>query len=190
MVLANFFEAIRVWLLTVPCCSKKCLRKLSVEDISSSELQHTSLDQTERRSYVLTYLNGNSRIEDSGTFLTEFVVKEKKVCREALFLIHNINKEWFLRHLNKFKEGAVEVEPGNKNKKSQHRGLQTVLLAKILYLLCWAVPARQEDHSFAILLYLPETHNIRSIRISQFQKIFKEHFPHVDIPKVLNSVAC
>ena len=112
----------------MPCCSKKCLRKLSLEDISSGELPFTSLDQTERRNYVLTYLNGHSRMEDSGEFLTEFIVKGKKVCREAWLLIHNINKEWFRRHLKKFQEGAVEVEHGNKNKKRPtKRGLQTVL---------------------------------------------------------------
>lgn len=71
------------------------MRKLSVEDINSCELQFTSLDQTERRNYVLNYLSNHSRVEDCGEYMTEFIVKGRAVCREAWLLIHNMNKEWF-----------------------------------------------------------------------------------------------
>lgn len=46
--------------------------------------------------------------------MIEFMVKGKLVCREVWLLIYSINKEWFRRLFNKFKEGVVEVEYGNK----------------------------------------------------------------------------
>lgn len=105
-----------LWLLATPCCEKKCTRKLSV-DVNATELHFRNIDQTQRRNYVLAYLSDHSQVDYSGDYMTEFMVKGKSVCREVWLLIHSINKEWFRRLFNKFKEGAVEVEHGNKGTK-------------------------------------------------------------------------
>ena len=72
------------------------------------------MDQTQRHNYLLGYLPDYSRVEDSGDYVTEFMVKGKSVCREAWLLIQSVSKEWFRRLFKKFKEGAVKVEHGNK----------------------------------------------------------------------------
>ena len=96
---------------------KKCTRKLSVEDVNATELHFRNMDQSQRRHYVLAYLSDHSQVDYSGDYMTEFMVKGKSVCREVWLLIHSINKEWFRRLFNKFKEGAVKVEHGNKGTK-------------------------------------------------------------------------
>ena len=59
----------------------------------------------------------HSQLYDSGDYTTEFMVKGKSVCREVWLLIHSINKEWLRRLFSQFRDGAVEVEHGNKDTK-------------------------------------------------------------------------
>ena len=49
-------------LLAIPCCQQKFLRKLSIEDIHTSELHFKNMDQTGQRNYVLGYLTNRSQL--------------------------------------------------------------------------------------------------------------------------------
>lgn len=184
-----------LWLLAMPCCEKKCMRKLSVEDVNATELHFRNMDQTQQCNYVLSYLSDHSQVDYSGDYVTEFMVKGKSVCREVWLLIHSINKEWFRRLFNKFKEGAVEVEHGNKgNKKPSQRTTDCIAWLQF-FISC--VGQYQPDNK---TIHLPscftrlsiyrrlceenKSFNTPSIGLSQFYSIFHDHFPHVVIPKV------
>ena len=110
--------------------------RIFIEDIQTSELHFKNMDQTGQRNYVLGYLTNHSQLQDSGQYKTEFFVKGKSVCREAWLLIHSINKEWFRRLFLTFKDGAVELEHGNKGQKKPSRRC----LVAVLSYLCWPIP--------------------------------------------------
>jgi len=171
------------------------MRKLSIEDISSCELHFSNLNQTEKRNYIIDYLSNHSKKCDLCEFITEFIVKGKSVCREAWLLIHSVNKEWFRRMFNKFKEGAVEVEHGNLGQKKPSQKTTDCIAWLQFFVSC--VGQYQPDNK---TIHLPScftrlsiyqrmceensSFNAPSVGISQFYSIFREHFPHVLIPKV------
>lgn len=184
-----------LWLLATPCCEKKCTRKLSV-DVNATELHFRNIDQTQRRNYVLAYLSDHSQVDYSGDYMTEFMVKGKSVCREVWLLIHSINKKWFRRLFNKFKEGAVEVEHGSKGTKKPSQRTTDCIAWLQFFVSC--VGQYQPDNK---TIHLPscftrlsiyrqlceeniKSFNTPSIGLSQFYSIFHDHFPHVVIPKV------
>lgn len=177
------------------------MRKLSVEDVNTTELHFCNMDQTQRRNYVLGYLSDHSRVEDSGDYVTEFMVKGKSVCREAWLLIHSVSKEWFRRLFNKFKEGAVKVEHGNKGvKKPSQRSTECIAWLEF-FVSC--VGQYQPDNK---AIHLPscftrlsiyqrlceenKSFNTPSIGMSQFYSIFHDNFPHVFIPKENRFTKC
>ena len=51
-------------LLGVACCDTKCMRKLSIEDIHSTEMHFQNKDQAEKRIYILGFLSENSSMGD------------------------------------------------------------------------------------------------------------------------------
>ena len=56
--LFNVFFSVRddeciLQLLGVACCDRKCMRKLSIQDIHSSELHFHNKDQAEKFNYIL-----------------------------------------------------------------------------------------------------------------------------------------
>ena len=53
-------------LLGVACCDRKCIRKLSIEDVHSSELLFHNMDHAEKRNYIHGFLSENSNMGDSG----------------------------------------------------------------------------------------------------------------------------
>ena len=96
-----------MWILSINCCSKRCMKKLSVEGI-----------QKARRNFTLEFLHEHTRISESGEYETEFFVKGKRVCRESWLLAHQMNKETFRRLKKKLKEGVLVSEHGNKGKRA------------------------------------------------------------------------
>lgn len=119
----------------------------------------------------------------------------RTVCREAWLLIHSLNKEWFRRVFNKFKEGAVEVEHGNKGQKKPSQKSKDCIAWLQFFVSC--VGQYQPDNK---TIHLPscftrlsvyqrmceenESFSGPSIGISQFYAIWRDHFSHVLIPKV------
>ena len=173
------------------------MRKLSIEDISACEVNFSSMDQSQKRNYVLGYLSSHSKVEDSGDYSTEFIVKGKSVCREAWLLIHNMSNEWYRRQIHKFKEGTLEVQHGNKGLKKQSQRCKDCIAWLDFFISC--VGQYQPDKK---TIHLPSCftrlsiyqrmceeneaymYNTSSIGLSQFYSIFRDHFPHVLIPKV------
>ena len=171
------------------------MRKLSIEDISSCELHFRNLNQTEKRNYVIEYLSNHCQPYDSGEFITEFFAKGKSICREAWLLIHNVNREWFRRIFNKFKQGSVEVEHGNLGQKKPSQKTTDCIAWLQFFVSC--VGQYQPDNK---TIHLPScftrlsiyqrmceentSFNSPSVGISQFYSIFRGHFSHVLIPKV------
>ena len=172
------------------------MRKLSIEDVNACEVNFSNMHQTQRRNYVLGYLSDHSKVEDLGEFNTEFIVKGKSVCREAWLLIHKISKEWYRRQYQKFKEGAIEVEHGNKElKKSSQRSTECIAWLEF-FISCVGAqyqPDKKTIHLPSCFTRLSiyqrmceenEALNTPSTGVSQFYSIFRDHFPHVLIPKV------
>ena len=60
------------------------MRKLSVDDLWYAEVQFNEKSQTAKRNFVLEFLHDHSQINDSGEYETEFFVRGKSVCREAI----------------------------------------------------------------------------------------------------------
>lgn len=105
-----------LWILSINCCQKRCMRKLSVDDIQHAEVQFDERRQTCKRNFVLELLHNHSHVNDVGEYETEFFIRGKSVCKGAWLLSHNMNKETFRRILNKFKDGVLVLEHGNKGK--------------------------------------------------------------------------
>ncbi|XP_068669901.1 uncharacterized protein [Montipora foliosa] len=177
------------------------MRKLSIEDVSSCELHFQNLNQTEKRNYVIEYLSNHCQSCDSGEFITEFFAKGKSICREAWLLIHNVNREWFRRIFNKFKEGTVEVEHGNLGQKKPSQKTTDCIAWLQFFVSC--VGQYQPDNK---TIHLPScftrlsiyqrmceentSFNAPSVGISQFYSIFRGHFSHVLIPKENRFTKC
>ena len=68
-----------LWVLSLLCCDKRCLRQLSVEDIKYAEARK----MTGKQNYFLEVLHQQSRLSESGVYETEFFVRGKGICREA-----------------------------------------------------------------------------------------------------------
>ena len=109
-----------------------------------------------------------------------------------------MNKEWFRRHFNKFKEGAVKVEHGNKYKKKPTQRNADCIAWLQFFVACVGQyqPDKKTIHLPSCFTKLSiyqrmceenELHNTPSIGVSQFYTIFRNHFPHVFIPKVLKA---
>ena len=78
--LFQFFSAITVrkeeeilWILSINCCPKKCLKKLSCDDIHYCEVRLHDKNQTEKRNFVLEFLQNQSQTSDSGEYVTELI---------------------------------------------------------------------------------------------------------------------
>lgn len=113
------------------------------------------MDQTlQRCNYVLGYLSNHSQVDDSGDYVTEFMVKGKLVFREAWLLIHSSHKEWFRRLFSKFREGAVEVEHGNKGAKKPSQRTADCIAWLHLFVSC--VGQYQPDNTSAFMLHETE----------------------------------
>ena len=99
-------DEVVLWILSLNCCQKRCMRKLSFDDIRLAEVQFKERKQTGKSNLVLEFLHNHSQINDSacGESETKFFVRGESVCREAWLLAHNLNKETFRRILNKFKD--------------------------------------------------------------------------------------
>ena len=184
-----------LWLLTIICCENKCLRKLSIDDINHCEANIKSKGQTDWRNYLLEYLHSHSKHDDNGGYVTEFVVKGRKVCKEAWLLVHDIKKETFRRMYGQFQKGAVNVEHGHLGIKRPTEKTKDCIAWLEFFVNC--VGQHQPDQKtihlpscFTILsIYkqMVQEHDslgVTSVGLSQFYRIFNQNFPHVSLPKV------
>ena len=73
-------DEVVLWILSLNCCQKRCMRKLSFDDIRLAEVQFNERKQTGKRNLVLEFLLNHSQINDSGEYETEFFVSGKSVC--------------------------------------------------------------------------------------------------------------
>lgn len=134
-------------------------------------------------------------VPKSGEYDTEFFVKGKRVCREAWLLAHQLNKETFRRIHQKFKDGVLVSEHGNKGRKQ--------VMAKTSDCIAWlqffinCVGDHQPDKR---TIHLPSCFsksdiykkmleentslNQPTVSLSKFYNIWEKHFSHVHIPKV------
>ena len=151
--------------------------------------------QTDRRNYLLDYLHSHSKHDDSGGYVTEFVVKGRNVCKEAWLLVHDIKKETFRRIYEKFQKGAVNIEHGRLGVQRLTEKTKDCIAWLEFFINC--VGQHQPDQktihlpsSFTVLsIYkqMVQEHDslsIASVGLSQFYRIFNQYFPHVSIPKV------
>lgn len=95
-------------------------------------LQH---ELTPWQNYFLGYLSDHSKVEDSGEYMIELMVKVKLVCREASLLIHSTKREWFRRLFNQLKEGAVRKEHGNSVKEPSKRSTDCIAWLEFLIII-------------------------------------------------------
>ena len=188
-------DEVVLWILKLNCCQKRCMRKLSFDDIRHAEVQFSERQQTGKRNLVLEFLHNHSQINDSGEYETEFFVRGKSVCREAWLLAHNMNKETFRRILNKFKDGVLVLEHGNKGK-----GTVMPKTAECISWLQFFVNSIGDHQPNKGCIQLPSCFgridiykkmmeentalNLPTVSLSHFYNIWEKHFTHVLIPKV------
>ena len=180
-----------LWVLGRNCCEKKCLKKLSVEDIQYAEAKR----QAGKQNYLLEFLHQHSQLSESGEVNTEFFVRGRSVCREVWLLTHNLSRKSFRRIMTKFKEGATMVEHGNTGRRS--------MMSKTAECIAWlqffvgCVGDHQPDNG---LIHLPSCFSKSDIykkmqeenaaldqptvSLSHFYSLWDKHFSHVTIPKV------
>ena len=168
---------------------------MSFDDIRHAEVQFSERQQTGKRNLVLEFLHNHSQINDSGEYETEFFVRGKSVCREAWLLAHNMNKETFRRILNKFKDGVLVLEHGNKGK-----GTVMPKTAECISWLQFFVNSIGDHQPNKGCIHLPSCFgridiykkmmeentalNLPTVSLSHFYNIWEKHFTHVLIPKV------
>lgn len=190
-----------LWILSINCCQKRCMRKLSVDDIQHAEVQFNERRQTCKRNFVLEFLHNHSHVNDIGEYETEFFIRGKSVCKGAWLLSHNMNKETFRRILNKFKDGVLVLEHGNKGKNT--------VMAKTAECISWlqfivnSIGDHQPDKG---CIHLPSCFsrsdiyrkmleentalNLPTVCLSHFYNIWEKHFAHVLIPKENRFTKC
>ncbi|XP_074628853.1 uncharacterized protein LOC141886566 isoform X1 [Acropora palmata] len=194
-------DEVVLWILNLNCCQKRCMRKLSFDDIRHAEVQFNERQQTGKRNLVLEFLHNHSQINDSGEYETEFFVRGKSVCREAWLLAHNMNKETFRRILNKFKDGVLVLEHGNKGK-----GTVMPKTAECISWLQFFVNSIGDHQPNKGCIHLPSCFgridiykkmmeentalNLPTVSLSHFYNIWEKHFTHVLIPKENRFTKC
>lgn len=185
-----------MWLFTILCCEKRCLRQLSIDDIHHVEVVLQERSQTDKRNYVLDFLQQYSVLKEAGDYDVNFIIKGKPVCREAWLLAYNLPKNSFWRLMSKFKEGATKLEHGNKGKKS--------IMAKTGECIAWLqyffttigdhMPDSNAIHLpscfskrdiYKKMLEENSSFNQPTVSLSHFYSIWEKYFNHVTIPKVI-----
>ncbi|KXJ06166.1 hypothetical protein AC249_AIPGENE6286, partial [Exaiptasia diaphana] len=191
-----------LWLLSVPCCKERCLHHFSICDIQQCEVNLKDRKQTDQRNYLLDFLHQHGKLDDSGEYYeVEFVFKGKHVCREAWLLAHNVSKSSFRRVMAKFKEGAVQVEHGNKGRRTV-RDKTGQCIAWLEYFFKTIGDFQPTSNA----IHLPScfskidiyrkmfeentAFNQPTLSLSHFYKIWEKHFNHVTIPKENRFTKC
>lgn len=180
---------------SVNCCDKKCLRKLSIEDINYCESSFKNMEQTTRRNLILGYLHMHSKPIHSGGFETEFYAGGKCVCKEAWLLAHDVKPDSFRRIYAEFGNGTLRLEHGHSGSKRPTQKTKDCIAWLEFFVSC--VGQHQPDQA---TIHLPSCFSISSIyqkmveesnsfgvesvSQSQFYSVFHHEFPDVVIPKV------
>ena len=72
-----------LWIPSPNCCQKRCMRKLSADDIWHVEVQFNERRETGKRNLEFEFLFNESQINDSRKYETALSVRGESVCREA-----------------------------------------------------------------------------------------------------------
>ncbi|XP_032217810.1 uncharacterized protein LOC5517433 [Nematostella vectensis] len=190
-----------LWILTIKCCSNKCMRSLSIEDLDYAQVNLKERTQTERRNYLLDFIQSHSKLNDSGEFETEFMIRGKIVCKEAWLLACNVSRSSFSRVAKQYKDGVVVVQHGNKGKKG--------IMAKTADCIAWLqffIGSIGDNQPDSKTIHLPscfsgvdiykkmKDENTRfglpTISLSHFYRLWEQHFSHVLIPKENRFTKC
>ena len=185
-----------LWILTIKCCTNKCMRFLSIEDLHHAQVNLKERSQTERRNYLLDFIQAHSKLNESGEFETEFMVRGKIVCKEAWLLACNVSKRSFSRVAKQYKDGVVVVQHGNKGRKR--------VMAKTADCIVWLqffIGSIGDNQPDSKTIHLPSCFSIvdiykrmkeentrfglPTVSLSHFYRLWDQHFSHVLIPKVI-----
>lgn len=95
-------DEVGLWIPSLNCCQKRCMRKSSTDDIWHVEVQFNERRETGKRNLVFEFLFNESQINDSGKYETALSVRGESVCRSRSKwpLAHNVNEETLHRILN------------------------------------------------------------------------------------------
>lgn len=180
--------------ISVSCCENRCMRSLSVEDLFQMECSLKVKSQSEKRNYVLSFLHVHSKVNESGEYETDFIIRGKPVCQKARVTAHDMTKDTFWPLYNLFKNGVTVVEHGIKGRNS----LMQTTKECIAWLEFFVHPIgdHQPDRK---VIHLPscfsrldvfkkmqeENTQFRqpSVSMTHFYRLWDKHFSHVLIPK-------
>ena len=179
-----------VLVLTSDCCIEKCLRQLSFNDIQACEVKFASKTKNEQRNWILGFLSDHTK--EGETNKTEFQVKGQKVCKMAWLQAHNIKKDRYRRIMQDFKDGLKEYKHRNEGQKKP--GVKTSSSIAWMQFFVNALGDQQPDNNRVhlpscfkrITIFNKMKREIEDECVSQaqFYRIWTNHFPHVNIPKV------
>ena len=172
------------------------MRFLSIANLHHAQINLKERSQTERRNYLLDFIQAHSKLNESGEFETEFMVRGKIVCKEALLLACNVSKRSFSRVAKQYKDGVVVVQHGNKGRKR--------VMAKTADCIVWLqffIGSIGDNQPDSKTIHLPSCFSIvdiykrmkeentrfglPTVSLSHFYRLWEQHFSHVLIPKVI-----
>ena len=76
-------DEVGLWIPSLNCCQKRCIRKLSADDNWHVEVPFNERREIGRRNLVFEFLFNESQINDSGKYETALSVRGESVFREA-----------------------------------------------------------------------------------------------------------
>ena len=179
-------------MLMTACCANACLKKLSFQDLEDCVEAFSNKNQTEKRHWILIYLSEHTQ-SDTNEIL--FIVKGKTICKKAWLKVYGIRQERFRLITKDFKAGIMAHVHGNRGKKKPGPKATNTIAWMTFF-----VNALGDQQPDQVKVHLPSCFNqhlvyerMRNemeevgedcVSLQHFYRLWKEHFPHVIIPKV------
>ena len=93
-------------------CGKKCMRKLSMNDISLCQDEFVSINEPAQRNFIIEQLRRHALISES-CFDINLVIYGHTVCKEAWRLVYGVSLSRFNRCVKLVRQGYHSVDHGN-----------------------------------------------------------------------------
>ena len=172
------------------------MRNLSFTDIRGSEKKFKSRSKTtDERNWILDYLSAHMSSSSDESNTVKYMVRGKVVCRDAWCLVYGIKNDWLRRVLLDSKDGKLEYVHGNQGMKkiSERTGDSIAWLKFFVGCIGDHQPDKNRTHLPSCFTKVGLYNKMKAEHVSnglnvvcltQWYKLWNEHFPHVLIPKV------
>ena len=180
------------------CCSKLCVRDLTVNSLLFAQRKFMSLGCVAQRQWITDKIHESSEIAPDGELITKFVVAGREVCERAFCDVHGFSTRRLSRIRKNASLGQVTIQHGNLGRKRTTAKVEEakVWMNRYFHLIGDKQPDKTKIHlpswetQHAIYdrykedmgkLDIPED---SLVGLSTFYRVWHEDFSNVTIPEV------